>query len=226
MAINNRFKDAPWVKKEKIILGGVGGIGSWVALFLSRIGYDIVIYDDDVFEEHNMGGQFVNKENVGQSKVQSIKTLVTNFGGTGRIMTYNSRFDDTSMGTKYMIAAFDNMAARKMMFDKWFEHNSEYKNEDALFIDGRLLMEQMQIFCVTPFKTKAYRDKHLFSDEEVPDAACSLQQTSHSAAMIASVMVGFFTNHIANNVNGDKARSVPFEYEYFIPLNMTNNEFS
>jgi molybdopterin/thiamine biosynthesis adenylyltransferase len=226
MAINNRFKDAPWVRKERIIVGGVGGIGSWVALFLSRIGYDIVIYDNDVFEEHNMGGQFVDKKSIGVSKVNAMKSLIQNFGGTGRIMTYNELYDNDSMSGKYMIAAFDNMSARKIMFENWFDYNKSYTNENALFIDGKLLMEQMQILCVTPTRTKAYRENHLFSDDEVPDAACSLQQTSHSAAMIASFMVGFFTNHITNVLNGNKARAVPFENEYFIPLNMLNNEFN
>ena len=82
-------------------------------------------------------------------------------------------------------------------------------------------MEQMQIFCVTIENAKEYADKHLFDDSEVVAENCTMKQTSHSAAMIASLMVGFFTNHLTNVRKKSIIRNVPFEYEYFIPLNMT-----
>ena len=89
--------------------------------------------------------------------------------------------------------------------------------DTPIFIDGRLRAEQMQIFCVTPDKIEEY-EKHLFDDSEVEDAPCTLKQTSHSAAMIASHMTAFFTNHLTNNNSGDIDRTVPFLWEYFIPL--------
>ena len=131
------------------------------------------------------------------------------------------------------------MKARKDMFEGWKEYVSEWKEANELaiglgensvvnknvpvFIDGRLLMEQLTIFCVTPDKIDEY-EKHLFSDDEVQEAPCTLKQTSHSAAMIASHMVGFFTNHITNNVVGEKDRALPFRWEYFIPINLIQEE--
>ena len=70
----------------------------------------------------------------------------------------------------------------------------------------RLTMEQLQIFCVTPDKIEEY-EKHLFDDSEVEDAPCTMKQTSHSAAMIASHMVGLFSNHMTNNAVKDKDRT-------------------
>ena len=75
----------------------------------------------------------------------------------------------------------------------------------------------MQIFCVTPKYISKYKE-HLFDDSEVEDAPCTMKQTSHSAAMIASHMTAFFTNHLTNNNSGDIDRTVPFLWEYFIPL--------
>lgn len=225
--IQSRFSSAPWIDSNiSIVIGGAGGIGSWLTLFLSRIGYRVRLYDFDSFEEHNMGGQFVSRKHIGAFKTQAMVSLVSEFGGRN-INTYNEIYTyGDGLADKYMIAAFDNMEARKTMFNKWYEYNSELQNANALFIDGRLLMEQMQILCVTPENTKAYREKHLFDDSEVADEVCTLKQTSHSAAMVASLMTGFFTNHIANINNGNKARVVPFEYEYFIPLNLQSNELS
>ncbi len=38
---HNRFKDAPWYAKEdvNVLIGGAGGIGSWLTLFLSRANF-------------------------------------------------------------------------------------------------------------------------------------------------------------------------------------------
>lgn len=216
----DRFKDALWVTDDSVIIGGQGGIGSWLSLLLSRIGYSIYIYDDDIFDQTNMGGQFVTSSKIGVKKVTAVKDLITDFGGNGVIHTYDQKYTLLSPAHNYMIAAFDNMEARKDMFNRWFEYNSTNHNSNALFIDGRLTLEQMQIFCVTPKNTKHYRENYLFDDSEVDDVACTLKQTSHSAAMIASFMTGFFTNHITNVVNSNKARVVPYTFEYFIPLNM------
>ena len=72
--------------------------------------------------------------------------------------------------------------------------------------------------------SRSIADYHLFDDTEVQDAPCTMKQTSHSAAMIASHMVGFFTNHMTNNAVEEKDRTVPFFWEYFIPINYINEE--
>ena len=82
-------------------------------------------------------------------------------------------------------------------------------------------MEQLQIFCVTPDRIEEYERDHLFDDSEVEDAPCTMKQTSHSAAMIASHMVGLFTNHITNIYEREIIRDIPFYYEYFIPITLT-----
>ena len=74
-----------------------------------------------------------------------------------------------------------------------------------------------------PKTTKIYREQYLFDDSEVTENVCSLKQTTHSAAIIAGLMTGFFTNHITNLKNNNTARFVPFKTEYFIPLNLFEN---
>ena len=98
------------------------------------------------------------------------------------------------------------------------------QNPIPIFIDGRLEMEQLQIFCVTPDKMEEY-EKTLFDDAIVEDLPCTMKQTSHSAAMIASLMTSFFTNHITNVREGMIVREVPFYHEFFIPMGLTNNNY-
>lgn len=234
-----RFKDAPWFPKEEtyVLVGGAGGIGSWLTVLLARANFLPLIYDFDDIEEHNIGGQLYGNKHVGMQKVQALQTVVKEFTET-TINTFNEKYTKDSMSNHYVFAAFDNMQARKDMFEAWCNYVKIWQDDIAendpemvdaiskvqpIFIDGRLTMEQLQIFCVTPDKIEAYKE-HLFDDSEVEDAPCTLKQTSHSAAMIASHMVGFFTNHMTNNAVGDIDRNIPFKYEYFIPINYTNEE--
>lgn len=236
---SSRFKDAPWFPKEEtnVIVGGAGGIGSWLTLMLSRAGFFPIVYDFDRLEEHNLAGQLYTKSDAEAMvpKVDALKGLCKQFADTD-ITVMAEKYTKDSMSHHYVFSAFDNMQARKDMFNAWCEYVKEWKEfkdiavmsketniniTEPIFIDGRLTAEQMQIFCVTPDKIEEYK-KHLFDDTEVQDAPCTMKQTSHSAAMIASHMVGFFTNHMTNNAVGEKDRTVPFFWEYFIPINYIN----
>jgi hypothetical protein len=57
--INNktvRFSSAPWYSPGiEVFLGGVGGIGSWLALLLARQEANLYIFDFDRIEETNLG---------------------------------------------------------------------------------------------------------------------------------------------------------------------------
>lgn len=240
---SSRFKDAPWFPKEDtyVVIGGAGGIGSWLTVLLSRAGYLPIIYDFDTIEEHNMGGQLFPKRLIGKTKVEALKEITKDFTDT-EITANNERYDVNTMSHHYVFSAFDNMQARKDMFEAWCNYvrqwlidvekvksdsgdtfDDAYISNEPVFIDGRLTMEQLQIFCVTPDKIAQYKE-HIFDDKEVPDAPCTLKQTSHSASMIASHMTAFFTNHMANNAVGEKDRALPFMWEYFIPINYINEQ--
>lgn len=236
---SSRFKDAPWFPKEETfcVVGGSGGIGSWLTVLLARAGFLPVIYDFDTIEEHNMGGQLFPKRLIGKTKVEALAEIVKDFTDT-EITANNEMYTKESMSHHYVFSAFDNMKARKDMFEAWCDYVREWQEENGIlditkeiegdidipiFIDGRLTAEQMQIFCVTPKYISKYKE-HLFDDSEVEDAPCTLKQTSHSAAMIASHMVAFFTNHIANNNIGETDRALPFMWEYFIPINYVNEQ--
>ena len=137
-AIRGRFKDAPWFPKENeisVVVGGAGGIGSWLSFLTARAGFMPMIYDFDIVEVHNMGGQLFSKNHVGMNKGEAISQLIKDFSDV-EIMTFNEKFDINSMSHQFMFGAFDNMQARKDMFEIWWRDNSE--NPDAILIDDRL----------------------------------------------------------------------------------------
>lgn len=214
----DRQKGAVWFEKAKeqpVIVGGAGGIGSWLSLLLNRLGCEVYTYDFDRLEPHNLTGQLYAQKHIGLSKVAALNEVISMFGDVNMYQPMNGEYND--MKTEFMFSAFDNMDARKLMFSQW----KKVKSENKIFIDGRLLAEQLQIFCVTPDKAELYEKEHLFDNSEAIEAPCTFKQTSHSAAMIASHMTGFFTNHLSNLVEPG-TREVPFYWEYFIPIDLLN----
>lgn len=220
--LRGRFKDAPWFPKEDIhvIIGGAGGIGSWTALLLARAGFKPIVYDFDILEEHNIGGQLFAKKMIGLPKVEALAQVVKDYADE-ELMVFNDKITESSPTHIYVISAFDNMEARNYLFKSWYAQSRGDKQ--ALFIDGRLTAEQMQIFCIRgddAISANKYAEIELFSDAEVEDAPCTMKQTSHAAAMIAAHITGFFTNHITNVTEGDSTRTIPFKWEYFIPMDL------
>jgi molybdopterin/thiamine biosynthesis adenylyltransferase len=214
-----RFKGAPWFLTEEeklitppILIGGAGGIGSWTTLFLTRAGYPVYVVDFDILEDVNLGGQFFLKENIGSSKVMALYYAVYQSCDT-QISVEESMIDhDFVTKDPCIISAFDNMDARRVLFNKWKENSDR-----EIFIDGRLSLEAFQIYVVTPGREEEY-EKTLFEDSEVPDLPCTMKQTSHIAAMIATHITSLFLNYITNKRAGKEIRALPFYYEFFSPL--------
>jgi len=221
----SRFRDATWfVKAESfttpIVVGGAGGIGSWLTLFLSRMLSDnfLFLYDYDVVEEVNMAGQLFSKKHIGQFKTQAMQDIVDNFTDFSKLSIQSEKYTIDSLASPVMFSCFDNMEARKVMFQKW--SSEAPKHEHAIFIDGRLLAEQLQVFFVTPATARRYQRDFLFDDAEVEDVNCSYKQTTHFAAAIAAKMVQGFTNWL---VNDNMEAELPFYYEEIGSLFLTKS---
>ena len=221
---NLRFQGLDWYSQDNapvVVVGGAGGIGSWLSFFLARANFNVTLTDFDTVEEHNIGGQLFKLNQIGKYKAEAVGRNVSEFSAN-TINAQIVKITEETATHEFMFSAFDNMDARRAMFKVW--KRSWNSMNRPIFIDGRLNAEQFQIFCVTPENADEYERIHLFNDSEVEDAPCSAQQTTHTAAMIAGHMVGFFTNHITNINLREEVREIPFMYEYFTPMNLTVSE--
>ena len=221
---NLRFQGLDWYSQDNapvVVVGGAGGIGSWLSFFLARANFSVTLTDFDTVEENNIGGQLFKLNQIGKYKAEAVGRNVSEFS-TNTINAQIVKITEETATHEFMFSAFDNMDARRAMFKVW--KRSWNNMNRPIFIDGRLNAEQFQIFCVTPENADEYERIHLFNDSEVEDAPCSAQQTTHTAAMIAGHMVGFFTNHITNINLREEVREIPFMYEYFTPMNLTVSE--
>lgn len=222
-----RFSGATWYEKVKtlpVTIVGAGGIGSWTALLLSKMGMSVDIIDKDNFDTVNIAGQIFNVRRAsGRNKAEEVATLCTEFVPTARVRGYRANIDPENIiyvineSSRIFICAVDNMAARKLIYNRWCESVAEApleEKENYLFIDGRLAAEAYQVYAITGTNERAKLRymQEFFSDEEADELACSFKQTAYMAALLA----GRIANNIANFASPKDGipRVVPFYVEY------------
>lgn len=227
LLINNatsRFSGTEWyneIQKQRIILAGCGGIGSWTVLQLARMNpAALFMYDDDVVEQANMSGQLYCQDDIGKAKVDAMTDMIESYTTMRNIYAIKDKFTQSSEAGDVMICGFDNMAARRTFFTAWNNHvmaKPEEERRKCLYLDGRLSINTLQVFCITgdnDWAMAEYADKYLFTDAQAEETQCSLKQTTYLACMIGSMIVNLFTNWTANLLNPIIPYDLPFFTEY------------
>jgi molybdopterin/thiamine biosynthesis adenylyltransferase len=222
--INMRFKDAPWYKQclaENILVGGAGGISSNTLYYLCKtIPCTYWIFDYDIVEEHNVGTQFFHIDQIGQSKVTAIVNTLCKFT-TATFRTFNKKFEIGEGCQPIAIAGFDNMQARKDLFEEW----KKLPNKE-LYIDGRLRANLYEVYVVTPDRIEEY-EKTLFEDSEVDEGECTFKQTAYFAGLIGARIAHVVVNYLTNKYAETPYCNLPFKIEeigdpFFINLTEYN----
>ncbi len=219
-----RFSGAEWfneIQKARIIIAGIGGIGSNVAFQLARmIPVNLTLYDDDNVEMVNMAGQLFSSNNIGESKVTAIANMIYDYTSMRQVLAIQEKFTSDKEPGDIMICGFDNMVARRIFFNSWYNHildKPENERSKCLYLDGRLSMDTLQILCIRgddQYNIERYEREFLFADYEADATVCSMKQTTYLACMIGSLMVNLFTNFIANSLDPVIPYDLPFFTEY------------
>lgn len=227
-----RFQGAPWFKEMQkcaCYIGGCGGIGSHLVFQLSRMHpYAINIWDDDRVEAVNMAGQFFSNKELHYYKSVAAQIMADTFSDYQTINAFTSKITassymnlpikNTFTEAPYAIffSCFDNMEARKVLFDRWYQYATTGGASESVFIDGRLGFDTLQVFFITLENAQTYKDRYLFSDKEADATVCSMKQTTFMAAMIASIMINTLIVYLTNKAikDEDLKVDVPFFTEY------------
>ena len=203
--IDNRFKDAPWYSAHPdILIGGSGGIGSNTVYCLSKsIPSRIFLVDGDNVDEHNVGTQFFRKEDIGKKKVHCIQDIMESFGSSGKVYAIPMMIDKTCY-KPISISAFDNMKARRELFDIWKD-----REDRQIFIDGRLRATMYEVYIVTPGREEEY-EKTLFEDDASDDDLCTFKQTAHFGMLIGARITQVLANFLTNRETKQDTTTIPF----------------
>lgn len=221
-----RFSGADWFSELKdVTLVGVGGIGSWTALNLARIGHSLMLIDPDFVDITNVtGGQMFRSSDIGVSKVDAVLSICRQMGCEGDIDRIRKEYDSSMGSAEIMITGLDNMAARKECYEGWKANvlliGKDPMRTNFLFIDGRLTMEMMELLTIKGDDEKAmqnYEKDYLFSDEESIQLDCTTKQSTFAAMGIASSITAILCNFLTNRKLGSEFRATPFYYRLYYP---------
>ena len=102
--IYERQKDlADYTAKTALVIG-VGGVGSWIALFSALLGVEyLIIFDTDTLEEHNLNRTPFTTAQVGKLKTDAIAELISERRPFCTIEKHNEKFDLALIKDKQLI---------------------------------------------------------------------------------------------------------------------------
>lgn len=219
-----RFSGAEWADQlTQVLLVGVGGIGSHLAINLARIGHELFIQDGDTVDETNVtGGQLFSSSDIGRKKVAAIVDTCRHYGAINQIYPMDVFFTIQSSILPITITGLDNMAARRMVFENWVRYGdkvSEEERQKMILIDGRLTLEMYEVLAIhhAPEQITHYEKYDLFSDEEGSAVGCTVKQSTFSAMGIGSMITAVLCNHLTNLKYGMAAREVPYYQRMYLP---------
>tara|TARA_R100000781_G_scaffold114698_1_gene86220 strand:+ start:165 stop:749 length:585 start_codon:yes stop_codon:yes gene_type:complete len=110
--------------KRNVMIIGVGGIGSYLAPLLKRVGtYSMFLADPDIVEEKNLLYQNFDKVNVGEKKVDSLFMH-------GHVRSeYRIRTDACLRKDKMdlIICCADNLDIRRLLYRQGFQDDAKVK---------------------------------------------------------------------------------------------------
>jgi len=170
-----------------VTLIGCGGIGSFTALALAKLGcVHLTAYDDDLVEDQNIPNQLYRLGDVGQLKVERLADIIRTFTGTG-IEARPERIQSQRL-QGIVVSGVDSMEARRRIW----ERSIRFKAGVVAYIDARMGAEVSRIYTVRPADPDHVRfyEKTLYSDDEAWQFPCTAQAIVYTSFGIASLVAG------------------------------------
>ncbi len=170
-----------------ITLIGCGGIGSFTALALAKMGCgQLTIFDDDLVEEQNIPNQLYRPSDVGHPKVERLADIINSFTGIG-IQTRPERVQNQRL-QGIVVCGVDSMEARRKIWDR----SIRLKAGVEAYIDARMGAEVSRIYTILPQDPDHVRfyEKTLYSDDEAWQLPCTAQAIVYTGFGIASLVAG------------------------------------
>lgn len=129
----------------RVLIVGLGGLGSPVAMYLASSGTgELVLVDDDNVELSNLQRQIVHGENtVGVSKVESAALRLNQLNANCNTIKINSRLDEDELAREVKAATVvadcsDNFATRKLINKICLENKTPLVSGAAIRMEGQI----------------------------------------------------------------------------------------
>lgn len=157
---------------SRVLIIGLGGLGSPVAMYLAASGIGhLVLVDDDEVELSNLQRQIIHStDDITLKKVESAKASIKKLNPEINVSCYAKRLDDKALSHEIMAADIvidgtDNFKSRFAINEACVKYKKPLVSGAAIRMEG-----QVSIFNRTP-SSPCYRC--LYKDEGELDASCS-----------------------------------------------------
>lgn len=175
------------LKKGRVAILGLGGLGSNIAISLSRIGvYELILADYDVVEPSNLNRQQYFIEDIGMLKTEALKKHIKRINPMVRIISHNIIVTKENMykfnEADIIIEAFDNPSCKAEICNHVLT-----KMEDKYLIASSGMAGYYDSNII---KTKKIRDKFYICGDFVNEAKIGEGLMAPRVAICA--------NHMAN----------------------------
>jgi len=177
------------VKEEVLVIPiaivGCGGIGTFTALALAKMGCrNLTLYDDDLVEGHNVPNQLYRVEDVGRAKVDALAEILKTFAGLSPGIRRERVDGQRLMGI--VVAGIDSMKARKVLWQK----SIRYRASVPLYLDARMGAEVARLYTIRPADPDDVRfyERTLYDDAEAFEPPCTAAAIIYSGFSIAALI--------------------------------------
>lgn len=202
--------------QERCHIIGCGSIGSNVAELLVRYGIeDIVLYDFDIVERHNIANQLFTEKHVGQPKTEALVDILSDINPKVKhtIITEGEYVDH--MLTGYVFMCVDSVEVRNHIVD----HNYNNPMIKGIF-DFRTTLTEGQCYYANWSKRRhkeslkeSLNFTHAEALENTPVSACGFELSVAPVVKMTAIMgVVNFTNLINNEEVKTLILCQPYSY--------------
>lgn len=184
----------PAKTRAAVTVVGCGGIGSFAAFALAKLGVErLTLVDFDEVDEHNIPNQLYRMDAVGQPKVGALYWTLRDFAGVDAKLVSGPLQDGFPL-SRVVVSALDSMSARA---DLW----ARVKNQLGvrLLLDARLGGEHVVLYAANPTRPtdQAGYEATLHSDAEGSDLPCTARSIIDVGFAVGSLITRAVRKHYA-----------------------------
>ena len=134
------------LKNARVIIAGIGGLGSPIAFYLTAAGIGTLrIIDNDRVELSNLNRQILHWDrDIGKEKAKSAHQKLTQLNKNVTIDTINATIDETNVsslttGFDVIVDAMDNLQTRYLLNKAAIEHKIPFVHGAVSGLEGRAM---------------------------------------------------------------------------------------
>lgn len=179
-----------------VTIVGAGGIGSWVAQALARLGFlHFTVIDPDVVGEENIASQAYDFKQIGENKSVALCNRLVDIVSSADGAAIPKRFQEVDSADfgGIVICALDSLSQRKELWEK-----VELCGGVDFFVDARMGGETMRIFPVVMLDENAVSayDRKLHNNVPVEDIPCSERAIVYNTQVVGGLVASLVKKFI------------------------------